>query len=203
MQAAQDLTARQKEVLAHFIDTFRETGAPPTIRAVMRRFGFSTPRGAEVHLRALAAKGYLHHEPQGRPAYRPRFAHGGSSVAILGRAPAGFPTEQPELAEGTLPLPWRFGADAFAIRVSGDSMREAHVLDGDLVVVDPKRETRDGDIVLALLGGEHTVKRLRHLSTGWALEPANPDFPRLVPREERDRLVGRIVALVRRIDRAA
>lgn len=185
-------------MLAHFVDVSRETGAPPTIRDVMRRFGFSTPRGAEVHLRALATKGYLHHEPGGRPAYRPRVSHAGSSVAILGRAPAGFPSEQPELEEGILPLPWRFSDDAFAIRVTGDSMRDAHVIDGDLVVVDPKRETKDGDIVLALLSGEHTVKRLRQVIAGWELQPANPDFPTF-GLGEGDRLVGRIVALTRRL----
>jgi repressor LexA len=203
MQGVEGLTSRQKEVLSHFVETFRATGAPPTIREVMRHFRFSTPRGAEVHLRALAAKGYLDHRPGGRPAYRPRFSHGGSDVPLLGRAPAGPPSDQPEIHEGTLLLPWRFGARAFAIRVTGESMRDAHVLDGDLIVVDPDRETIDGDIVLAVLSGEHTVKRLRRTPSAWELEPANPAYSKLTPSEPRDRLLGRVVALVRRIDRAA
>lgn len=203
MQGVTSLTSKQREVLAHFVETFRTTGAPPSIREIMRHFGLTTPRGAEVHLRALAAKGYLDHRPGGRPAYRPRFAHGGSDVPVLGRAPAGHPSEQPEIHEGTLLLPWRFGGKAFAIRVTGDSMRDAHVLHGDLVVVDPERGAADGDIVLAMLGGEHTLKRLRLGASGWELESANPSFPRLVPADEGDRLIGCAVALVRKMESAA
>ncbi len=124
-------------------------------------------------------------------------------MPVLGRAPAGHPSAQPEIHEGTLLLPWRFSDSAFAIVVTGESMRDAHVLDGDLVVVDPKREARNGDVVLALLGGEHTIKRLRQTGVRWALEPANPAYPTLTPSDPRDHLIGRVVALVRRMDRAA
>jgi repressor LexA len=197
MQSIGKLTERQHEVLVHFTDTLRKTGAPPTIRAIKTHFGFSTPRGAEVHLKALAAKGYLIHFPGETPAYRPRFHHGGSTVPLVGRVPAGHPTEQPEVFEGLLAIPWRVSDRAFAVKVVGDSMRDAHILDGDLAVVDPVLETRDGHVVVALLDGEHTIKFLRHVGAGWELEPANADYERLVPRMEGDSLVGRVVAIVR------
>src|SRR5438477_12573927 len=77
-------------------------------------------------------------------------------------------------------------------------MRDAHVVEGDLVIVDPSQYQHDGDIVLALLGDEHTIKRLRFRGAGdWALEPANDAYPTMVPREEGDHVVGSVVALVR------
>ncbi len=199
MQTVGKLTQRQHEVLVHVTDTLRRTGAHPTIRAVKEHFGFATPRGAEVHLKALAAKGYLLHFPGETPAYRARFHQSGSTVPILGRVPAGSPADQPEVFEGLLPIPWRVSDRAFAVTVVGDSMRDAHVLDGDLAVVDPSLGTRDGDVVVALLDGEHTIKYLRHVGAGWELEPANPAYEKRVPRIEGDRLVGRVVALVRNI----
>jgi repressor LexA len=199
MQTLVELTPRQREVLAHFRQMVRSTGAPPTIREVMRHFRFTTPRGAEVHLRALAAKGYLAHFPGQTPAYRPQISTVESTVPVLGRVPAGRPSDQPELLEGTLVLPWSLSERAFAIRVVGDSLRDSHVIEGDLVIVDPNREQRDGDIVLALVGGEHAVKLLRIDREGWHLAPANPAYPPVWPKEERDKVLGPVVGLMRRI----
>ena len=157
MQGEKSLTSRQRAVLAHFNEAVRVRGAPPTIREVAKHFGFTTPRGAEGHLRALAAKGFLEHRPGERPAYRPRRLQGGAEVRILGGAPAGRPSEgEPEVANGTLALPWGFSDTAFAVTVAGESMRDAHILDGNLVVVDPREDVQDKDIVLAVLGGNHT-----------------------------------------------
>jgi repressor LexA len=199
MQAVRALTARQRNVLDHFHDVWRTTGAPPTIRAVMEHFGFSSPHGAEGHLRALVKKGFLSHRPGETPAYRPRFAQDESRVPILGHAPAGYPSAQDENYQGTVVVPWRVGERAFAIIVVGNSMVEAQILPRDVAVVDPDQEARDGQIVVALIDGEHTVKRLKRKGARWELHPANPDFPVMHPQSPEDRLVGRVVALVRKV----
>jgi repressor LexA len=198
MQRAGELTKRQREVLKVFSDVVRSTGAPPTLRAIMLTVGITTPRGVDIHLQALATKGFLVHDRNKHPAYRLNTTDRGSSVPILGEAPAGDPSDQPEDHRGQLPLPWKFGEKAFAVEVKGESMRDAHVLEGDFVVVDPSRESVDGDIVLALRGGQSTIKTLRKAKGSFSLEPANPDFKTQHPEEERDQVVGSVVALVRR-----
>jgi repressor LexA len=199
MQRPRPLTSRQQIVLAFVNETVRETGAPPTVREVLRHCGLKSPRGAQLQLNALAKCGYLVHETGVKRAYRPRIERPASSVPIVGRAPAGHPSEQPELHEGTLPLPWTVDAQAFAVRIVGDSMRDEHIVDGDLVVVDRKRQPRSGDVVLAAVRGEQTVKRFQKRGTSWVLEPANPHYKTIVPRTEGDQVVGCVVALVRHV----
>jgi len=197
MQEVTKLTGRQHEVLVFFSETSRATGAPPAIRDVMDHFGFGSPHAAQAHLQALVRKGYLDHMPGCTPAYRLRNRGETSSVPIMGRAPAGVPSDQPEDFQGMLVLPWRYSSRAFAVRVIGDSMIGAHVVDGDLVVVEPERTPLEGDVVLALIGGAHTIKQLRWHGPRWDLHPANPAYDVVLPEQEGDRVIGSVVALVR------
>lgn len=197
MQVTRELTATQQAVLRHFLIVVRDTGVPPSIGKLAHHFE-KTPKGIEGHLKALTRKGYILHFPGETPAYRPATHHSASQVPILGQAPAGHPSAQPELHEGTLLIPWRVSDEAFAIKVAGPSMQDAHVLDGDLVVVDPKQEAHDGNVVLAEVGGEQTIKRLRLYSDRFELEPANVHYKTIVPAEG-DRVRGCVVALVRRV----
>lgn len=199
MRRSGALTARQQLVLSFVNETVRDKGAPPTVREVMEHCGLRSPRGAELQLKALAKCGHLVHEPGVKRAYRPRLERPASAVPILGRAPAGYPADQAEIHEGTLPVPWRVGDDAFAVRVVGESMRDAAILDGDLVVIDRKREPRNGDVVLAVIGGEQTIKRLCIKANRWILQPANPAFPELSPEAEGDQVLGCVVGLVRQM----
>jgi repressor LexA len=199
MQRLGPLNNRQQQVLSFFNETVRETGAPPTIRAVMQSCGLKSPRGAELQLKALAKCGFLVHKPGVKPAYRPRVDARASNVPILGSAPAGYPVEQSEEYQGSVSLPWRFGDQSFAIRVTGDSMRDAHILHGDIVVVDPRREPKNGDVVLAMIDGKQTIKRLRMRGSTWWLEAANSAYPMVRPRMDDDRIVGCIGALARNI----
>lgn len=199
MQQVGPLTGRQQLVLSFFNETVRDTGTAPTIRQVMKSCGLKSPRGAELQLKALAKCGYLVHKPGTKLAYRPRVTGRPSSVPILGSAPAGHPLDQPENYEGTLSLPWRFNDESFAVRVVGDSMRDAHILDGDIVVVDTRRQPKNGDIVLAMIDGQQTIKRLRKRQSTWWLEPANPNHQNITPRLEGDHVIGCVGALVRSI----
>jgi repressor LexA len=199
MPGPKPLSLRQQLVLSFVTETVQETGAPPTIREVMRHCGLRSPRGAELQLKALAKCGHLVHAPGLKRAYRLRVERPGTSVPIIGRAPAGHPTEQLEFREGTLSVPWAVGSNSFAVHVTGDSMRDAAILDGDIVVVDPRRQPVDRSVVLAVLDGSQTIKHLRVRGNLWHLEPANSDYPSLFPRVEGDRVVGCVVGLVRRM----
>lgn len=186
----------------------------PTVRDVMVFLGLKNTRGPERHLRALAEKGYLQHFPKTSRAYRIPIAASWPNelmdsrestarhsenrrIPVIGRAPGGKPSAQ-ELEElGEVCLPIRVSENAFAVRVVGNSMRDAHIIDGDVVVVDPAQEPLDRSIVLAEIDHEYTVKVLRKTPSAWWLEPANEDFAPVIPRIVNDRVVAPIVALYR------
>src|SRR3989304_4001579 len=151
------LTRRQQEVLT-FIRTFSQRhGVPPTVREIGERFHV-TPRAAFDHLRALERKGYLR-----RRVHRADLPGPDARRAAARRAAAGMPLQSEENREGPLPLAadW-FGArpdELFSLRVRGESMVNAHIVAGDVVVVRRQEQAQPGDIVVALVDGEATVKR--------------------------------------------
>ena len=200
------LTERQQEVLS-FIQAFSEThGVPPTVREIGGRFHV-TPRAAFDHLRALERKGYLRRRSsEGRTsraltvAARPSTAR---EVPILGRIAAGAPLLSEENREGTLPLDPAWvggrGDDVFGLRVRGESMINAHIVEGDTVLVRRQDHAQPGDIVVALVDGEATVKRLGRDGHTVLLRPEHPTMAPIVIREgEKDlRILGKVVGLVR------
>jgi repressor LexA len=164
-----------------------------------------SPQTADFHLRALARKGALELRPRSARAVRePSTSASGSAprrVPLLGRVAAGAPLPALEDAEGEVPLPAGCRAD-FALRVEGDSMIEAGILPGDLVLVQQARTARTGEIVVALFGSgettEATVKRFRTRGGRVVLEPANRRLrPRTVDPAEEFALAGRVVGVLR------
>jgi repressor LexA len=200
------LTDRQREVL-DFIQAFTEAnGVPPTVREIGGRFRV-TPRAAFDHLRALERKGYLRRRSTvGRTsraltlAVRPQPTH---EVPILGRIAAGAPLLAEENREGALPLDPSWvggrGDDVFGLRVRGESMINAHIVEGDLVLVRRQSDAQPGDIVVALVDGEATVKRFARDAHAILLRPEHPTMAPIVIREgEKDlRILGKVVGLVR------
>jgi repressor LexA len=201
------LTRRQQEVL-DFIQSFTDAhGVPPTVREIGARFHV-TPRAAFDHLRALERKGYLRRRATvGRTsraltlaAPRPGPVR---EVPILGRIAAGAPLLAEENREGTLPLDpgWLGGRgdDVFGLRVRGESMINAHIVEGDLVLVRRQDHAQPGDIVVALVDGEATVKRLGREGGAIVLKPEHPTMAPIVLRDgEKDlRILGKVVGLVR------
>jgi repressor LexA len=200
------LTDRQREVL-EFIQAFSEAhGVPPTVREIGGRFHV-TPRAAFDHLRALERKGYLRRRStEGRtsraltlvvpPAKR-------YEVPILGRIAAGTPLLAEENRDGTLPLDPAWvggrGDDVFGLRVRGESMINAHIVEGDLVLVRRQDHAQPGDIVVALVDGEATVKRFARDAHAVLLRPEHPTMGPIIIREgEKDlRILGKVVGLVR------
>lgn len=205
-----ELTARQQQVLT-FIRKFTEKhGLPPTVREIGERFGF-TARAAFDHLRALERKGMLHRRQSDRRTSRtlgvkPSPAASRASeqeIPILGRIAAGQPIEAVEDREGTLPVlaDWfaGHGTDLFALRVRGESMIDAHIADGDLVVVRRQASAQAGDIVAAMIDGEATVKRFARSGGAVVLKPEHPTMrPIVVEAGQADvQILGKVVGVVR------
>jgi repressor LexA len=200
------LTQRQQEVL-DFIQTFSEAhGVPPTVREIGGRFRV-TPRAAFDHLRALERTGSLRRRStEGRTSRALTLAvpaRAAREVPILGRIAAGAPLLAEENREGTLPLDpgWVGGRgdEVFGLRVHGESMINAHIVEGDLVLVRRQDHAQAGDIVVALVDGEATVKRFGREPHAVVLKPEHPTMAPIVVREgEKDvRILGKVVGLVR------
>jgi repressor LexA len=198
------LTQRQQEVLT-FIRSFSQRhGVPPTVREIGERFRV-TPRAAFDHLRALEKKGYLkRRSSRGRISRALILAErSGGGIPILGRIAAGMPLQSEENREGMLPVSadW-FGSradDIFSLRVRGESMIGAHIVDGDVVVVRRQEHAQPGDIVVALIDGEATVKRFERDGHAVVLKPEHPTMSPIVvrPGEREVRILGKVLGLVR------
>jgi len=207
-----ELTARQREVL-DFMRSFGDRhGVPPTVREIGERFHF-TARAAFDHLRALERKGMLERRVTGKRASRTLIVPGPRGgrraewpgIPLLGRIAAGVPITAVENMEDTIPLrsDWlnAGGQDVFALRVSGDSMIEAHIMDGDLVLVRKQETAGNGEIVAAMIDGDATVKRLGREGATVVLRPEHPTMKPIVVEPGRGdfRILGKVVGIMRRV----
>ena len=181
-------------------------GDSPSLREVQRHFGFRAVETVRAHLTALVEEGRLVKEPGRSRGYRLPLQSLGhpapASVPILGEVAAGGFEEAIENPEGNLPVEIpasRDPADYFALRVRGESMSGIGMFAGDTVVVERQAAPVSGQIVVALLEGEATVKRLYLGPDGMELRPENPDFETLRPPAGSCRILGRVVELRRRI----
>ena len=201
-----DITDRQQRILDFIADTVRERGYPPTVREIGEAVGLTSSSSVHAQLANLEKKGLLHKDPTKPRAMTlatDEARAAGTVVPLVGRIAAGSPVLATEEVEDYVAVPSDFArhGDHFALRVTGDSMIGAGILDGDLVVVHPQDAASDGDIVAALLPGpaedEATVKRLGHDGPRVMLIPENPA---LSPFEMIDgRIVGKVVAVLRKL----
>ncbi len=201
-----ELTRRQREILG-FIRSFTQRhSVPPTVREIGGRFRV-TPRAAFDHLRALEKKGALKRRlSAGRTSRVLTLADRGPltrEVPVLGRIAAGTPLLAEENREGSLPIGVEWlagkGEEIFALRVRGESMVNAHIVEGDLVLVRRQESAEPGDIVVALLNNEATVKRFGRQGEAVLLKPEHPTMPPIVVRAGQGdfKLLGKVVGLVR------
>lgn len=192
-------------------------GQPPTVREVRDELGFRAVESARSHLTALVKEGRLLKKPGKARGYAlPKtMVQGGAPrlVPLLGRVPAGPLDLAVEEVEGYLPS--RFGSDdeMFALRVQGDSMRDAGIMDGDLAIVRRQPTASSGSIVVALIGDEATVKTLYirnsagavdSSSTGGCghieLRPENSDYQPIVPNPDEVQILGKVVEVRRLLE---
>jgi repressor LexA len=197
-----ELTPRQAEILAFIRETVQEKGYPPSIWEINHRFGFTSPGSARDHLQALERKGYLTRikgRSRGIELSRSLFA-GTTEVPLVGAAPAGKPLLAVENIEEMLPLPkGLFASGDFALRVIGESMVEAGILDGDIVVVKRQDTAEAGDIVVALIGEEATVKRFYRDNGKVRLQPANASMEPLLFDPAEVAIQGKVIGIMRRL----
>jgi repressor LexA len=204
------MTQRQREVLSFMRGFSDKHGAPPTVREIAERFRF-TPRAAFDHLRALERKGMLHRRVTDKRVSRtlvltdrsPERSRRDREIPILGKIAAGAPIFAAENREDVIPVrpEWLAakGGDVFALRVRGDSMIQAHIADGDLVLVRKQESAATGDIVAAMIDQEATVKRFATEGGTVLLKPEHPTMKPIVvdPQRAEFRILGKVIGLIR------
>ena len=180
-----ELTARQAEVLQLIADFLQTTGFPPTRAEIAAQLGFRSANAAEDHLRALERKGYIEMLPGASRGIRLLENLG---IPVVGRVAAGSPILAEQHIQSRYQLdPALFNPRAdYLLKVRGMSMRDAGILEGDLLAVHRTSEARSGQIVVARLGNEVTVKRFRRQGNQVQLLPENPDFDPILVDLKRD-----------------
>ena len=198
MKNKSPLTSRQKEVLKFIYQQIKSTNLPPTIREIAAHFDFSSTGTVRDYLKALVEKGYLKITANKSRAIE-LVREALFQVPILGRVRAGLPSLAVEEIEGYLDLDSLVFSDenTFALRVQGDSMINAGIFPDDLVLVRRQAMAQTGEVVVALMGEEATVKTLRKNGRQFFLEPANPKY-QPIPINEDVSIVGKVVSVVRR-----
>lgn len=201
------LTPRQRQILEMIKTAILEKGAPPTRAEIARAFGFKSANAAEDHLRALVRKGFIELSEGTSRGIRitappdPRSdPHALQALPLIGRVAAGSPILAQAHIESHYSVDTRWFADKpdYLLRVRGLSMRDAGILDGDLLAVRATRQAREGQTVVARLGDDVTVKKLRIQGDGIVLTCANPDFQDIhVAPGEPFEIEGVVVGLIR------
>jgi len=208
------LTDRQESILIFIQQFLLETGYPPTLRQIGKSFGISSTFGVKRHLDALEKKGYLNVESNASRGISiikdeldtinltsPNGENLFSKIPVIGRVAAGSPILAMENIEGSVIIDPSFikkADDAFALRVSGDSMINAGIHEGDLVIVLPGEKGKNGDIVVAMLDDEVTVKTLDTTGNNLRLLPENDKYkPIEIKNKNEFRIIGKVKGVVR------
>ncbi len=199
------LTQRQEEVLRFISNYLAEYGYPPSYQEIADAFGFSSKHGVVRHIDALVNKGYLQKTgttARGLRIVDERYQPATEEVVnlpLIGQVSAGYPILAEQNIDRYVPVPRQLiksEGKYFTLRVQGDSMVNAGILDGDLVIVQSTNTAEPGQIVVALIGDEVTVKRLIVRGNERFLKAENPAYPDIHPQSEW-RIQGRVVGLIR------
>jgi len=208
MKNKEALTPTQEKVFDFLKDFLREKGFPPTLREIASHFGLGGPKAPQKTLTILERKGYIHKVPGGSRAIE---ILGHPSVRltqilpipIVGRVRAGEPILAVENIEGYISLDRSIASseDVFLLRVQGDSMIDAHIQDGDFALVKPQPNAENGEIVVALIEDEATIKRIFQKRDLIRLEPANPKMEPIVVKkgEKKVAIVGKVIGIFRKM----
>ena len=212
------LTKRQAEILSFIKTHIQYSGFPPTISEIQEQFSFKSPNAVQEHLKALVRKGQIRRTPNqwrglelvASNKNKDESAHYSTvPVPLIGRVTAGLPVLAEENFEGTISVDRSLVGRTtrlFALHVHGDSMINAGIYDGDIAIAQQQSAADHGDIVIALLGDEATVKRLYRKSKIIILQPENDTMQPIRINEESDfKVLGKVIATLHRIgnERAA
>jgi repressor LexA len=199
------LTKRQQEIFEFIKRYSSEHGYPPTVRDIGKAIGLTSSSTVHAHLANLEKLGLLRRDPTKPRALEmlgqaaKKVVPGPSGLPVVGRVAAGAPVLAEENIEEYVDVPMIAGGDAgeYVLRVQGESMKNAGILEGDYVVVRPQDTASDGEIIVALVGEEATVKRFFKESDHIRLQPENETMEPIRVREVQ--ILGRVVGLCRRV----
>ncbi len=190
-----ELTEKQVAVY-NFLARELSGGLPPTVREICRATGIKSTSSVHAILEVLEECGYITRDKHNSRAIRLTNASDSTFVPVVGRITAGQPILAVEEIEDYIPYPQKDSEGLFALRVVGLSMRDAGILDGDIIIADKTVAWRSGDIVVAMDGDEATVKRLLLQDGKVILMPENPDYSPIYP--ENPSILGKVVGNFRR-----
>ena len=205
------ITDRQRAILQFIETTMRERGYPPAVREIGAAVGLNSPSTVHSHLAQLESAGYLRRDPTKPRAIEVRFDASSGALAerrptrhvpLIGEVAAGTDVLAQENVEELVPVPEDFTGDGelFMLKVRGDSMVEAGILDGDFVVVSRQNTATNGDVVVAgIPGGEGTVKTFTKKGDVVTLLPANSSLEPMVFSADEVAIFGRVVTVMRRL----
>lgn len=206
---AEQLTEKQQRALKFIQTEIIDRGRPPTLREIGSQIGVTSTNGVRYVLDALVRKGYLERSPMLSRGIelteRSNRANSGANVReipILGRIAAGIPMTATENHEGRITVDKSFAPtdDTFALRVRGESMIDAGIREGDVIFARPQRTADSGDIVVAMIGEEATVKYYKPVGARILLEPANSRFKPIIVETGTPgfQILGKVVGLMRK-----
>jgi repressor LexA len=200
-----ELTQKQQEVLDFIQNYFAKQGMAPSVREIAEALGKSA-QAIQQHIESLRAKGYLQHQPSKSrtnvPMQQIYTSEQVSEVPIVGRVQAGLPVFAEENLEGTLPLPrdWTRNDKVFLLRVKGDSMKEAHILSGDLALVRQQPTAENGEIVVARVHqSDATLKRFYRRANRVVLKPENPKYDPIEATGDEVEVIGKLIGVYRKV----
>ncbi len=196
-----ELTERQRQILRFIADYKVRHGTPPTLREIARHCKIYL-RGVQYHLDRLERAGYLTRARKRARAIELRQEPRVTLTPLLGRVAAGRPLLAEEHIEASYPLPreWTGSGQTFLLQVQGDSMRDARIFDGDLVLVKVQPKALPGEIVVALVEDEVTVKRFQVEGQTVVLKPENEAFaPIRLTEGQRFRILGKVIGVFRKL----
>ncbi len=201
-----DLTPRQQSVLAYVIEHQRRHLMAPTVREIAAHLGLSSPAGVHRLLNVLTDKGYLKSEPGKKRSWRYREEVAADRIPMIGDIAAGKPMEAVESFGDALPVsPGLFGCEScFCLRIRGDSMVDAHILDGDMAIIRPQPNVENGEIAAVIVADmltEATLKRVHRDRYSITLAPENRSHSPLIikgPKRANVKIIGKLVGIIRR-----
>lgn len=203
------LTEKQKKILEYIENFIKLYGYPPSIRDICRDFDISSPRGVAKHLESLEKKGYIERTGVSR-GIRVLKSPDGSSLApgedvvmlpVIGNVAAGEAVQAVQTEEEKIPVPlWmiRRGFEYYMLRVTGNSMIDSHIVNGDFVIIRKQEWENNGDIVVALIDDEYaTLKKYENEGPKIRLVPSNPEMLPIVVEANRVKVQGRLSGVIR------
>ncbi|MFZ2863297.1 MAG: transcriptional repressor LexA [Ignavibacteriaceae bacterium] len=211
------LTERQEKIFIFIQEYQQENGYPPTLREIGKKFDILSTFGVKRHLEALTKKGYLNilsnasrgisinkNESESLDLINYQEVNNISKIPIIGRVAAGSPITAEENVEGSIVIDPAFikkDEDSFALKVKGDSMIEAGIFEGDLVIISPKAIVKNGDMIVARLEDEVTVKIYENKNSVVKLIPQNKNYQTIIVKNKNEfSIVGKVTGVVRWIN---